>query len=91
MTTEKRTGRKYTEEFKRDAVALVTEQSYKKSRKRGAEPEYRKHLTTTAFVSVGLPPHLMQHGLLKEEGFVIHNKRIYDNPLFPGHKIKPRS
>lgn len=31
MTTEKRTRRKYTEEFKRDAVALVTEQGYKVS------------------------------------------------------------
>lgn len=29
MTTEKRTRRKYTEEFKRDAVSLVTEQGYK--------------------------------------------------------------
>jgi len=29
MTTVKRTRRKYTEEFKRDAVALVTEQGYK--------------------------------------------------------------
>jgi transposase len=29
MTTEKRTRRKYTEDFKRDAVALVTEQGYK--------------------------------------------------------------
>ena len=29
MTTAKRTRRKYTEEFKRDAVALVTEQGYK--------------------------------------------------------------
>jgi len=28
MTTEKRTRRKYTEEFKRDAVALVAEQGY---------------------------------------------------------------
>jgi len=31
MTTEKRTRRKYTEDFKRDAVALVTEQGYKAS------------------------------------------------------------
>ncbi len=31
MTTEKRTRRKYTEEFKRDAVALVTDQGYKVS------------------------------------------------------------
>ena len=31
MTTEKRTRRKYTEDFKRDAVALVTEQGYKVS------------------------------------------------------------
>ncbi len=31
MTTEKRTRRKYTEDFKRDAVALVTEQGYKTS------------------------------------------------------------
>ena len=29
MTTEKRTRRKYTEDFKREAVALVTEQGYK--------------------------------------------------------------
>ncbi|MDP6734034.1 MAG: transposase, partial [Gammaproteobacteria bacterium] len=29
MTTEKRTRRKYTEDFKRDAVALVIEQGYK--------------------------------------------------------------
>ncbi len=29
MTTEKRTRRKYTEEFKRDTVSLVTEQGYK--------------------------------------------------------------
>ena len=29
MTTEKRVRRKYTEDFKRDAVALVTEQGYK--------------------------------------------------------------
>jgi transposase-like protein len=29
MTIEKRTRRKYTEDFKRDAVALVTEQGYK--------------------------------------------------------------
>jgi len=29
MTTVKRTRRKYTEEFKREAVALVTEQGYK--------------------------------------------------------------
>ncbi len=29
MTTVNRTRRKYTEEFKRDAVALVTEQGYK--------------------------------------------------------------
>jgi len=31
MTTEKRTRREYTEDFKRDAVALVTEQGYKTS------------------------------------------------------------
>lgn len=31
MTTEKRTRRKYTEDFKRDAVALVIEQGYKTS------------------------------------------------------------
>ncbi len=31
MTTEKRARRKYTEDFKRDAVALVTEQGYKTS------------------------------------------------------------
>jgi transposase len=31
MTTEKRTRRNYTEEFKRDAVALVTEQGYRVS------------------------------------------------------------
>jgi len=31
MTTEKRTRRKYTEDFKRDAVALVLEQGYKTS------------------------------------------------------------
>lgn len=29
MTIEKRTRRKYTEDFKRDAVSLVTEQGYK--------------------------------------------------------------
>ena len=29
MTAEKRTGRKYTEDFKRVAVALVIEQGYK--------------------------------------------------------------
>ena len=29
MTTEKKTRRQYTEDFKRDAVALVTEQGYK--------------------------------------------------------------
>ena len=29
MTTEKRTRRNYTEDFKRDAVTLVTEQGYK--------------------------------------------------------------
>ena len=29
MRTEKRARRKYTEEFKRDAVALVTEQGYR--------------------------------------------------------------
>ena len=29
MTTEKRSRRKYSEEFKREAVALVTEQGYK--------------------------------------------------------------
>ena len=29
MTTATRTRRKYTEDFKRDAVALVTEQGYK--------------------------------------------------------------
>ena len=28
MTTQKRTRRQYTEDFKRDAVALVTEQGY---------------------------------------------------------------
>ena len=28
MTTEKKTKRRYTEEFKRDAVSLVTEQGY---------------------------------------------------------------
>ena len=31
MTTETRKRRNYTEEFKRDAVALVTEQGYKVS------------------------------------------------------------
>ena len=31
MTTETRKRREYTEDFKRDAVALVTEQSYKPS------------------------------------------------------------
>jgi len=31
MTTEKRSRRKYSEEFKREAVALVTEQGYKLS------------------------------------------------------------
>lgn len=31
MTAEKRTRRSYTEEFKRDAVALVTEQGYRVS------------------------------------------------------------
>ena len=31
MTNEKRTRRDYTEEFKREAVALVTEQGYKLS------------------------------------------------------------
>jgi transposase len=31
MTTEARKRRNYTEEFKRDAVALVTEQGYKPS------------------------------------------------------------
>ena len=31
MTTEKRKRRNYTEDFKRDAVALVTEQGYKTS------------------------------------------------------------
>ena len=31
MTTEKRARRKYTEDFKREAVALVTEQGYKVS------------------------------------------------------------
>ena len=31
MTIEKRTRRKYTEDFKRDAVSLVTEQGYKVS------------------------------------------------------------
>ncbi|VAX06268.1 Mobile element protein [hydrothermal vent metagenome] len=31
MTTEKRTRKKYTDDFKRDAVALVTEQGYKVS------------------------------------------------------------
>jgi len=29
MRTEKRARRKYTEEFKRDAVALITEQGYR--------------------------------------------------------------
>lgn len=29
MTTNRRTRRKYTEDFKRDAVALVTDQGYK--------------------------------------------------------------
>ena len=29
MTTEKRARRKYTDDFKRDAVTLVTEQGYK--------------------------------------------------------------
>ena len=29
MTTEKRVRRKYTDDFKRDAVTLVTEQGYK--------------------------------------------------------------
>jgi transposase len=29
MTTEKQTRRKYSEEFKREAVALVTDQGYK--------------------------------------------------------------
>jgi transposase len=32
MTTEKRKRREYTEDFKRDAVALVTEQAYKPSK-----------------------------------------------------------
>ena len=32
MTTGKRARRKYTEEFKREAVALVTEQDYKISK-----------------------------------------------------------
>ena len=31
MTTETRKRRNYTEDFKRDAVALVTEQGYKSS------------------------------------------------------------
>ncbi len=31
MTTEERPGRKYTEDFKCEAVALVTEQGYKAS------------------------------------------------------------
>jgi transposase-like protein len=31
MTTETRKRRNYTEDFKRDAVALVTEQGYKTS------------------------------------------------------------
>ncbi len=31
MTTERRTRRKYTDDFKRDAVALITEQGYKVS------------------------------------------------------------
>ena len=31
MTTETRKRREYTEDFKRDAVALVTEQGYKAS------------------------------------------------------------
>lgn len=29
MTTQKRTRRKYTEDFKREAVALITQQRYK--------------------------------------------------------------
>jgi transposase len=29
MTTQKRTRRKYTEDFKREAVALITQQHYK--------------------------------------------------------------
>ena len=32
MTTEKRKRRNYTEDFKRDAVALVTQQGYKISK-----------------------------------------------------------
>ena len=42
MTTENRTRRKYTEDFKRDAVALVTEQGYKVSeagRSLGIKPD----------------------------------------------------
>jgi len=42
MTTEKGTRRKYTVDFKRDAVALVTEQGYKVSeagRSLGIEPD----------------------------------------------------
>lgn len=42
MTTEKRTRRKYTADFKRDAVALVTEQGYKRSeagRSLGIKPD----------------------------------------------------
>ena len=31
MTTDRRTRRKYTDDFKRDAVALITEQGYKVS------------------------------------------------------------
>ena len=31
MTTERRTRRKYTDDFKRDAMALITEQGYKVS------------------------------------------------------------
>ncbi len=31
MTTEKRVRRQYTDEFRREAVALVTEQGYKLS------------------------------------------------------------
>jgi len=42
MTTKNRTRRKYTEDFKRDAVALVTEQGYKVSeagRSLGIKPD----------------------------------------------------
>jgi transposase len=42
MTTESRTRRKYPDDFKRDAVALVTEQGYKVSeagRSLGIKPD----------------------------------------------------